>query len=417
MFKSKVIGFSAFILFFLFLDWYTWQGVKLLIKNSSDQTKKWTAAIYWGYTVSMILFFAVVRVGRIPLDPIVIRFVASFVFSILIIKIFWSIFLFVDDIIRVVRWFSQDLSNQKDGVETNANLEGISRLKFLNYLGIGVATLFFSTALWGVVKGAHNYIIRKRKIKIKNLPNSFKGLKIVQISDIHSGSFWNRNAVIKGIELINAQKPDVVFFTGDLVNDTADEAIKWIDVFKEITAPMGVYSILGNHDYGDYVIWNNQEEKATNMERMIQNHKDLGWDLLLDENRVIEKDGEKLAIIGVQNWSAKGRFPKYGNLEKAMNGIDSIPAKLLLSHDPSHWREQVLEKTDIVATFSGHTHGMQFGVDSKFYRWSPVKYLYKEWLDLYKEGEQYLYVNRGFGYLGYPGRMGIYPEITVVTLS
>ncbi len=417
MFKSKVIGFSAFILFFLFLDWYTWQGVKLLIKNSSDQTKKWTAAIYWGYTVSMILFFAVVRVGRIPLDPIVIRFVASFVFSILIIKIFWSIFLFVDDIIRVVRWFSQDLSNQKDGVETNANLEGISRLKFLNYLGIGVATLFFSTALWGVVKGAHNYIIRKRKIKIKNLPNSFKGLKIVQISDIHSGSFWNRNAVIKGIELINAQKPDVVFFTGDLVNDTADEAIKWIDVFKEITAPMGVYSILGNHDYGDYVIWNNQEEKATNMERMIQNHKDLGWDLLLDENRVIEKDGEKLAIIGVQNWSAKGRFPKYGNLEKAMNGIESIPAKLLLSHDPSHWREQVLEKTDIVATFSGHTHGMQFGVDSKFYRWSPVKYLYKEWLDLYKEGEQYLYVNRGFGYLGYPGRMGIYPEITVVTLS
>ena len=417
MFKSKVIGFSAFILFFLFLDWYTWQGVKLLIKNSSDQTKKWTAAIYWGYTVSMILFFAVVRVGRIPLDPIVIRFVASFVFSILIIKIFWSIFLFVDDIIRVVRWFSQDLSNQKAGVETNANLDGISRLKFLNYLGIGVATLFFSTALWGVVKGAHNYIIRKRKIKIKNLPNSFKGLKIVQISDIHSGSFWNRNAVIKGIELINAQKPDVVFFTGDLVNDTADEAIKWIDVFKEITAPMGVYSILGNHDYGDYVIWNNQEEKATNMERMIQNHKDLGWDLLLDENRVIEKDGEKLAIIGVQNWSAKGRFPKYGNLEKAMNGIDSIPAKLLLSHDPSHWREQVLEKTDIVATFSGHTHGMQFGVDSKFYRWSPVKYLYKEWLDLYKEGEQYLYVNRGFGYLGYPGRMGIYPEITVVTLS
>lgn len=417
MFKSKVIGFSAFILFFLFLDWYTWQGVKLLIKNSSDQTKKWTAAIYWGYTVSMILFFAVVRVGRIPLDPIVIRFVASFVFSILIIKIFWSIFLFVDDIIRVVRWFSQDLSNQKAGVETNANLDGISRLKFLNYLGIGVATLFFSTALWGVVKGAHNYIIRKRKIKIKNLPNSFKGLKIVQISDIHSGSFWNRNAVIKGIELINAQKPDVVFFTGDLVNDTADEAIKWIDVFKEITAPMGVYSILGNHDYGDYVIWNNQEEKAKNMERMIQNHKDLGWDLLLDENRVIEKDGEKLAIIGVQNWSAKGRFPKYGNLEKAMNGIESIPAKLLLSHDPSHWREQVLEKTDIVATFSGHTHGMQFGVDSKFYRWSPVKYLYKEWLDLYKEGEQYLYVNRGFGYLGYPGRMGIYPEITVVTLS
>jgi uncharacterized protein len=417
MFKSKVIGFSAFVLFFIFLDWYTWQGVKLLIKNSSDQTKKWVAAIYWGYTVSMILFFMIVRFWRIPLDPIVIRFIASFVFSVLIIKIFWTLFLLIDDIIRVIRWFSQDISTGSAGLEPNANREGISRLKFLNYLGIGMATLFFSSALWGVVKGAHNYIIRRRKLKIKQLPDVFKGLKIVQISDIHSGSFWSKKSVEKGIELINAQKPDVVFFTGDLVNDTADEALNWIKVFKKISAPMGVYSILGNHDYGDYVMWNSAEEKSKNMERMYQNHKELGWDLLLDEHRILEKDGQKLAIIGVQNWSAKGRFPKYGNLDKATQGTEGITTKLLLSHDPSHWREQVLSKTNIDATFSGHTHGMQFGVDSKFYRWSPVKYLYKEWLDLYKEGEQYLYVNRGFGYLGYPGRMGIYPEITVFTLA
>lgn len=417
MFKSKVIGFSVFVLFFIFLDWYTWQGVKLLIKNSSDQTKKWVATIYWGYTVSMILFFMIIRFWRIPLDPIVIRFIASFVFSVLIIKIFWTLFLLIDDIIRVIRWFSQDISRVSAGLEPNANKEGISRLKFLNYLGIGVATLFFSYALWGVVKGAHNYIIRKRKLKIKQLPDAFKGLKIVQISDIHSGSFWSKKSVEKGIKLINAQKPDVIFFTGDLVNDTADEAINWIEAFKKISAPMGVYSILGNHDYGDYVIWNSAEEKLKNMERMYQNHKELGWDLLLDEHRILEKDGQKLAIIGVQNWSAKGRFPKYGNLDRATQGTEDVATKLLLSHDPSHWREQVLSKTDIVATFSGHTHGMQFGVDSKFYRWSPVKYLYKEWLDLYKEGEQYLYVNRGFGYLGYPGRMGIYPEITVFILA
>jgi uncharacterized protein len=417
MFKSKVIGFSVFVLFFIFLDWYTWQGVKLLIKNSSDQTKKWVATIYWGYTVSMILFFMIIRFWRIPLDPIVIRFIASFVFSVLIIKIFWTLFLLIDDIIRVIRWFSQDISRVSAGLEPNANKEGISRLKFLNYLGIGVATLFFSYALWGVVKGAHNYIIRKRKLKIKQLPDAFKGFKIVQISDIHSGSFWSKKSVEKGIKLINAQKPDVIFFTGDLVNDTADEAINWIEAFKKISAPMGVYSILGNHDYGDYVIWNSAEEKLKNMERMYQNHKELGWDLLLDEHRILEKDGQKLAIIGVQNWSAKGRFPKYGNLDRATQGTEDVATKLLLSHDPSHWREQVLSKTDIVATFSGHTHGMQFGVDSKFYRWSPVKYLYKEWLDLYKEGEQYLYVNRGFGYLGYPGRMGIYPEITVFILA
>ena len=341
MFKSKVIGFSAFVLFFIFLDWYTWQGVKLLIKNSSDQTKKWVAAIYWGYTVSMILFFMIVRFWRIPLDPIVIRFIASFVFSVLIIKIFWTLFLLIDDIIRVIRWFSQDISTGSVGLEPNANREGISRLKFLNYLGIGMATLFFSSALWGVVKGAHNYIIRSRKLKIKQLPGAFKGLKIVQISDIHSGSFWSKKSVEKGIELINAQKPDVVFFTGDLVNDTADEAINWIEVFKKISAPMGVYSILGNHDYGDYVMWNSAEEKSKNMERMYQNHKELGWDLLLDEHRILEKDGQKLAIIGVQNWSAKGRFPKYGNLDKATQGTEGIATKLLLSHDPSHWREQV----------------------------------------------------------------------------
>jgi predicted MPP superfamily phosphohydrolase len=235
-----------------------------------------------------------------------------------------------------------------------------------------------------------------------------------QISDIHCGSFWDRSAVERGIDLINKENADIVLFTGDLVNDTASEARNWIEVFRKIRAKHGVYSILGNHDYGDYVLWESETAKQRNFQLMIQNHKDLGWNLLLDETKKLKIGNAELAIIGVQNWSAKGKFPKYGDLDKAYLGAAGAQVKWLLSHDPSHWREQVLgKKKDISMQFSGHTHGMQFGVDTRFYKWSPIKYLYKEWLDLYEEADQKLYVNRGFGYLGYPGRMGIYPEITV----
>jgi predicted MPP superfamily phosphohydrolase len=202
------------------------------------------------------------------------------------------------------------------------------------------------------------------------------------------------------------------------VNNTSDEAVEWIDVFKQIKAKNKVFSTLGNHDYGDYAQWSSEQEKQANLNQLIQYHADMGWDLLLDEHRILEKDGEKIAVLGIQNWSAKKNFPKYGNLEKAYKGTEDIPVKLLLSHDPSHWRAQVLNhKSDIKAMFSGHTHGMQFGIDTRFYKWSPVKFIYDEWIDLYTENNQHLYVNRGFGYLGYPGRMGIFPEISVFTLA
>jgi predicted MPP superfamily phosphohydrolase len=417
MFKSKVIGAAFFIAFFLFVDLYVWQGVKLLIKNSSSTTKKIAFGLYWGYTIGMIAFFAFARFVPHAVGPLAMRFVGSLAFSILIVKVLWVVFLLIDDSQRIIRWFGKDILNKDKGVETIAVGEGIPRSKFLNYLGLGIGLLFLGSSIWGVVKGAHNYVVRRRKLRIKNLPNEFKGLKIVQISDIHCGSFWSREAVERGVELINKQNADIVFFTGDLVNDTSKEAEPWLDVFGKIKAKEGVFSILGNHDYGDYVQWESGKAKLKNLQEMYDHHASMGWELLLDENRVIERNGQKMAIIGVQNWSAKGRFPKYGDLKKALAGTELASVKLLLSHDPSHWREQVLGKTDVDAMFSGHTHGMQFGVDSKFYKWSPVKYLYKEWLDLYKEGEQYLYVNRGFGYLGYPGRMGIFPEITVFTLD
>ncbi len=417
MFKSKVIGAAFFIAFFIFVDLYVWQGVKLLIKNSSSTTKKIAFGLYWGYTIGMIAFFAFARFVPHAVSPLAMRFVGSMAFSIVIVKVLWVVFLLIDDSQRIIRWFGKDILNKDKGVETFAVGEGIPRSKFLNYLGLGIGLLFLGSSIWGVVKGAHNYVVRRRKLRIKNLPTEFRGLKIVQISDIHCGSFWSREAVERGVELINKQNADIVFFTGDLVNDTSKEAEPWLEVFGKIKAKEGVFSILGNHDYGDYVQWESSKAKLKNLQEMYDHHLAMGWELLLDENRIIERNGQKMAIIGVQNWSAKGRFPKYGDLKKALLGTELASVKLLLSHDPSHWREQVLDKTDVDAMFSGHTHGMQFGVDSKFYKWSPVKYLYKEWLDLYKEGEQYLYVNRGFGYLGYPGRMGIFPEITVFTLD
>lgn len=415
MLKSKLFGPYVFFLIFITIDLYVWQGLKFLLKKSSLKKYNTLKYVYWGYNILIYIMFVAGKFITVRPTSQIGKFVGAFVLFILVSKVLYVLFLLIDDLQRLIRFIVYSIKD-KSKAETNTE-HGISRLKFLHYMGLGLGGLFISSAIWGIFKGAHNYMVRKRTIKIDGLPESFKGLKIVQISDIHSGSFWNREAVIKGIDLINQQNADMVFFTGDLVNDTSKEIEPWIDVFNKIQAPMGIYSTLGNHDYGDYVIWDTEEAKKKNLEDIIQHHKTLGWDLLMDEHRIIEKNGEKIAILGIQNWSNLGKFPKYGDLEKAYKGTENIPVKLLLSHDPTHWRQQVLNhKPDIKVSFAGHTHGMQFGVDTAFYRWSPAKYIYPEWMDLYSENDQHLYVNRGFGYLGYPGRMGIYPEITVVTL-
>jgi predicted MPP superfamily phosphohydrolase len=269
-----------------------------------------------------------------------------------------------------------------------------------------------------MVKGAHKYQIRRVSIPIKNLPPSFEGLKIIHISDIHSGSFYNKEAVLKGINMVIDEKPDLVFFTGDLVNNEASEIVDYMDVFSKITAPLGVFSVLGNHDYGDYIPWSSPEAKVKNLKTLMQHHADMGWKLLMDEHTEISRNGESITILGIQNWGAKGRFPKYGDLAKAAQGTENHKVKLLLSHDPSHWDAQVLKDfPDIDAMFSGHTHGMQFGIDIPGLKWSPIQYMYKQWAGLYSEGHQHLHVNRGFGFLGYPGRVGIWPEISVISLE
>jgi len=273
--------------------------------------------------------------------------------------------------------------------------------------------------IYGILRNRHRYKVHQVKVPIKGLPEGLSGLRIVQISDIHSGSFTDAEPLKKGIALINQAKADLVFFTGDLVNSVATEIEPYTEVFNKIKAKFGVFSVLGNHDYGDYVRWPSKEAKAYNLNKLIAAQKQMGWQLLMNENRLLTINGERIAVIGVENYSGSPRFAKYGQLDKAYIGSETASLKLLLSHDPSHWDAQIRpDYPEIDITFAGHTHGAQFGIEIEgLFKWSPIKYVYKQWAGLYQKGQQFLYVNRGFGYLGYPGRVGILPEITVMELQ
>jgi predicted MPP superfamily phosphohydrolase len=271
--------------------------------------------------------------------------------------------------------------------------------------------------VYGVVSGAHDYRVRRKTIYLPNLPKAFDGIKIGQLSDIHSGSFFNKVAVKGGVEMMLQEKPDVLFFTGDLVNNESSEVKDYIDIFHKLKAPLGIYSVTGNHDYGDYHQWASLEAKQKNFKDLMEAHRLMGFNLLMNQHRFLETGGEKIAVIGIENWGER-KFSKYGKLEKAYAGTEEAPVKLLLSHDPSHWDSQVRPLyPDIDIAFAGHTHGFQFGVEIGNVKWSPSQYAYKQWAGLYQEGSQHLYVNRGFGYLGYPGRIGMPPELTIIELK
>ncbi len=396
------------------MDLYVFQGYKVLIKKWAPSYALLFNIVYWAIPIALVLIIVGIMVwSPAPTKSKVLMWSSSILFGLFIAKTAWLVFMIIDDLWRLVQFSGQKL-------DSNSNSKTISRSEFLVTTGALAAGTLFGTMMFGILKGAHNYQVHVRKLKLKNLPKAFQGFKIVQISDVHSGSFWSKDGVSRGIQKILDQKPDAIFFTGDLVNNTSDEFDNFKDIFGRLQAPFGVYSVLGNHDYGDYYRWPSKSgmTKEQNLDKLKNHHKDMGWNLLMNEHKVIEKEGEKLAVLGVENWSAHKRFPKYGSLSKAYEGAKDIENKLLLSHDPSHWRAEVLTSYPTIdAMFAGHTHGMQFGIDTKYYRWSPVKYQYPEWADLYEENGQYLYVNRGFGYLGYPGRVGFLPEITVFELE
>jgi len=319
----------------------------------------------------------------------------------------------MEDLKRLIEWIVEKAGIFFGREPVASEGKPISRSEFLVKTGFLVAAVPFISMSYGIIAGAHDYRVRRVKINLKNLPASFDGLTIGQISDIHSGSFYNKRAVKGGVEMLLKEKPDMIFFTGDLVNNLASEVNEYIDVFSKVKAPLGVYSVMGNHDYGEYVKWPNAAARQANINGVIKAHKVMGWDILMNENRILEKNGEKIAILGIENWGT-GRWPKYGKIDQAYRGTENIPVKLLLSHDPSQWDGQVRPGyKDIDVMFAGHTHGFQFGVEVGNIKWSPSKYFYKQWAGLYQEGEQYLYVNRGFGFLGFPGRVGMPPEITI----
>ncbi|MBE8722116.1 metallophosphoesterase [Sphingobacterium pedocola] len=385
---------------------------------------KWFTVLWWGYSISLLLGLIVAAEFSIPLAYRSVVLVAFFMTAAC--KFIFILILLIDDIRRGGIWIARLFKPlQKMTVaEHTAVLDeplperpkhGISRSEFLTKSGLVVASLPLFPLSWGVISSAYDYRIRRQKLVLPNLPKAFHGMKLAQISDVHSGSFYNHKAVLGGIEMLLGEKPDMIFFTGDLVNNVASEMRDYQDIFSKLKADLGVFSTLGNHDYGDYYYGKEDSaEKQKNLQRLIETQRIMGWDLLMDENRTIKVGNEEISVVGVQNWGT-GRFPKKGDLTKALVGTEDKAVKLLLSHDPSHWRAQVLD-TDVDVMFAGHTHGMQFGVRGEHFQWSPAKFIYKEWAGLYKEDNKQLYVNTGYGFLGYPGRVGILPEITIFEL-
>lgn len=398
------------ILLVLLVDVYFFQSIRTVSHDVAPRVRLILHYSYW--IVNVGLYLGLLYAAS---KPELLAYQRYYVFSIFIV-------LFVPKVIGTIVLLGEDVSRIAAGIyqfvgpkETEDFLE--SRRSFISKLSIISAAIPMSAMVFGMVKTAFDFQVRKRKLVLKDLPSAFNGLKVVQISDLHSGSFSSGNYFASVFEKINALKPDIIFFTGDLVNNEATEAERFINEYAQLSAPMGVYSILGNHDYGDYAPWQSASDKANNLARLKKVHADAGWKLLLNDNATLDKDGQQLAIVGVENWGASRHFPKYGNLDKAVAGVESIPFKLLLSHDPSHWDAQVKSHPQkFQLTLSGHTHGFQFGIEIPGFKWSPVQYVYKQWAGLYFEGDQNLYVNRGLGFIGYMGRIGISPEITLLEL-
>ena len=396
-----------FIIFIIIVQWYAFQAIKTITQN-----KFWWAiyALVVGIILGGVLWQTLNFDRTVGWTPIVAYSLGMFV-ALLSGQLLMICLLFLEDLSRgassLLHFFTSD---QK--------IHFPQRRKFVSQMAIALGAIPFSSLLYGMYKGRYNYRVLNYTLEYENLPDGFDSFQITQISDLHCGSFDNTKKVAYGLDLIDKQKSDLVLFTGDMVNNKANEARPWVEFIAKIKAPYGKFSVLGNHDYGDYSDWENEAHKKQNMEEMYQIHQDMGFDLLLNESRYIEKNGDRIALVGVENWGA-GRFKKAGDLEKSISKIEPNDFKILLSHDPSHWEAEVIPHAyPFHLTLSGHTHGFQFGIEIPgWIKWSPIQWRYKQWAGIYENKEQKLNVNRGFGYLAYPGRVGIWPEITVITLK
>ncbi len=402
------------------IDFYVFQGVKVLTHQKTIQTQRLVNIIYWSVAA---LCLGTIFIGQFFDWHTWPKALRTYSFALIVIiylsKLFVVVFLLLDDVVRLFRLIFAWVGVKFMSNETASNeMFRISRLNFLVKTGFILGSIPFFSMIYGMVGGAYNFRVKKVALRFPKLPKTFAGLKIVQISDLHTGSYMGTNHLSNAVDLIMKENADVIFFTGDLVNDLHTEALEFREVLSRLKAPLGVFSILGNHDYGDYYKWPDDASKKENLRLLKSFHGEVGWKLLLNEHTYIEKDGHRLGLIGVENYSGHRNFSRYGDMKVATENFEIQPVNILLSHDPSHWDAEITEKYKYVdLMLSGHTHGFQFGIEIPGFKWSPVQYIYKQWADLYENNSQYLYVNRGLGFIGYPGRVGILPEITVFELS
>ena len=396
--------FLASVIFFF--EFYAFQALKNVTKS---KLVKW---VWFSVNILVYAYFVyIVFFTKSSGQNASTQMATGALLTILVPKLVIFLILFGED---VVRGFQKLISYLSSG--PTQPIAG--RRKFISQLALGLAAIPLASFLFGIIKGRYNYKVLKYQLSFKDLPDAFDGFTLTQISDIHSGSFTNKEKIQYGVDLVNEQESDMILFTGDIVNYRASEMDEWLDVFSQLKAPYGKYSILGNHDYGDYMKWPSEQDKKDNFQAVKDLHPKIGFDLLCNESRYIEKDGEKIALVGVENWG-KGGFQKKGDLKKASESVMQDDFKILMSHDPSHWDVQVKQDDfNYQLTLSGHTHGLQFGIEIPgFIKFSPVSFMYKQWAGLYEEFGRYINVNRGFGYHVYPGRVGIWPEITVIELK
>jgi len=395
------------------IDIYAFQAVRTLIQSWNPPLRNLIYGIFWTVPVLAIGYFLLTNLSDFSATyKNLAVYLRTLLFIAYLSKLLLLPLLLIDDVRRLATMAFNGLNPEGN------TLSRIDRSRFLTQVGLLLGSLPFISLTYGIIRNPYRYKVFRKEVEIEDLPEALDGLRIVQISDIHSGSFTFREPVKNAIDLINRENADLVLFTGDMVNSVAKEMEPFVGIFDKVRARHGVFSVLGNHDYGDYHHWPNPEAKAANLRQLESIQKRLGWQLLRNENRILEIEGHSVGVIGVENFSTHPRFPQYGDLDKAYRGAEGNFLKILLSHDPSHWQHEVVSKfRDIDLTFSGHTHGMQFGVEIPgWVRWSPIQYMYEEWAGLYRRGKQYLYVNRGLGFIGYPGRVGILPEITSLVL-
>lgn len=397
------------------IDVYAWKGISTALGGASPGMRRWVRAIYWAISIGMVALLTWVSISiqdlRATRNYAFLFSLAALLMLFLLPKLVIVVFHFMEDALEALRWLWTRLT---PGAATDEGGEPMTRLRFLSRTGLALAAIPFGAVLYGVTKGRRDFQVRRETLRSARLPAGFDGLRIVQISDMHLGSFpLSTDIVRNGVELINSEDPDLILFTGDLVNDFSEEADPWIERLAQMRARIGKFSILGNHDYSDYASWPDAASKRANLERLERHHAAMGFRLLLDEHVPVERNGDRIALLGVQNWGL--RFQQYGDLRKAVAGTDPSQYRILMSHDPTHWEAQV-QAEGIDLTLSGHTHGAQFGIRINGRTYSPAQWVYKQWAGLYTEAHMHLYVNRGFGFIGFPGRVGMPPEITVIEL-